>query len=222
MIKHTATLLLIMACLSCSSPSKKEASNPKNTLPYYSEASFTPIWLDSDDPAVNQLHRIPEFSFTNQNGDTISEKDMVGKIYIVDFFFTSCPGICPKMTSNMAILQEKFLADPRVYLLSHSVTPEMDSVPVLKEYAERNGILAEKWSLLTGDQQEIYQLGRQSYFVEEDLGLEKSSTEFLHTENFVLIDTERHIRGIYNGLNTASIQQLIADVNTLGQELVEE
>ena len=137
---------------------------------------------------------------------------------MVDFFFTSCPGICPKMTANMNILQEEFLKDDDILLLSHSVTPEKDSVTVLKRYAEAKDVVSNKWHLVTGSQQEIYKLGRKDYFVEEDLGIEKDVDEFLHTENFVLIDKNRHIRGIYNGLNKTAINQLIADIKTLKAE----
>ena len=119
------------------------------------------------------------------------------------------------MTDNMGIIQEEFLDDDEVLLLSHSVMPEQDSVSVLKNYAEEKGIVSDKWHLVTGDQQDIYKMGRKDYFVEEDLGIEKDINEFLHTENFVLIDKNRHIRGIYNGLNKTSINQLIEDIKTL-------
>lgn len=192
--------------------------NSEGTLPYYEEASFTPHWLSPESDSLAQFHQISPFRLINQEGDTITEESVAGKIYVTDFFFTSCPGICPKMTTNMAILQDMFWEDDEVLLLSHSVTPEHDSVPVLKNYAVAQGIETKKWLLLTGDRQQIYKLGRQDYFVEEDLGLEKDLEEFLHTENFVLIDKNRHIRGIYNGLNKASIQQLISDIGTLKAE----
>lgn len=187
-------------------------------LPYYNEATFTPHWLSPGSDSLAQFHRIAPFELTNQEGEKITEKTFEGKIYIADFFFTSCPGICPKMTKNMSVLQEAFLEDEQVLLLSHSVTPERDSVTVLKQYAEEKGVISDKWHLVTGPQQQIYELGRKAYFVEEDLGLEKEIDEFLHTENFVLIDGDRHIRGIYNGLNRASVQQLIEDVRTLQLE----
>lgn len=137
---------------------------------------------------------------------------------MTDFFFTVCPGICPKMMANMMDLQNEFLNDNDVLLLSHSVTPERDSVPVLKKYAEDKGIISKRWHLVTGRQEEIYKLGRKDYFVEEDLGLEKEVDDFLHTENFVLIDRKGHIRGIYNGLNKTAVQQLITDIKTLKVE----
>lgn len=195
-----------------------EVGSRVETLPYYGDPSFTPQWLAPDAIELEEFHRISSFSLLNQEGDTLNSEDLSGKIYIADFFFTSCPGICPKMTSNMSILQEAFLEDPNVILLSHSVTPERDSVPVLKRYAEEKGILSTKWHLLTGDRQQIYRLGRNDYFVEEDLGVEKDVEDFLHTENFVLIDQEKHIRGIYNGLNKSDITQLIADIKTLKEQ----
>ncbi len=189
------------------------------TLPFYKEATFTPHWIAPNDDVLDTFHHISPFNLMNQDGDFISEKTFQDKIYVTDFFFTICPGICPKMTANMMYLQDEFLHDDDVLLLSHSVTPERDSVPVLKRYAEDKGILSHKWHLATGPQQEIYKLGRNDYFVEEDLGLDKEEDDFLHTENFVLIDKNRHIRGIYNGLNKTSVNQLIADIKTLKKEI---
>lgn len=185
------------------------------SLPYYTEATFTPRWYNSKKVDLDTIHKIPSFRLTNQDGELVSESTFDDKIYVTDFFFTICPGICPKMTANMGLLQDEFFNDDDVLLLSHSVTPARDSVPVLKEYALNKGVRSGKWHLVTGEQNEIYQLGRKAYFVEEDLGLEREIDEFLHTENFVLIDKNRHIRGIYNGLNKSSINQLIADIKTL-------
>jgi len=204
---------------SCTNATEKNKN--VSALPYYKEATFTPQWLSPDDKVLEDFHSISPFQLTNQEGEIVSDKTFDGKIYITDFFFTICPGICPKMTKNMRILQEEFLEDNEVLLLSHSVTPEMDSVSVLKRYAEEKGIISKKWHLVTGTQQDIYKLGRKDYFVEEDLGLEKEVDEFLHTENFVLIDKNKHIRGIYNGLKKASVNQLIADVKTLKKEYQE-
>ncbi|PWJ55920.1 protein SCO1/2 [Dyadobacter jejuensis] len=207
---------MALALLSCS-PSSQTESAPQ-ALPYYHTADFTPLWLDAQDPALDTLHRIGEFRLVDQLGDTLTQANFRDKIYVTNFFFTTCPGICPKMTSSLSMVQDAFLNDDDILLLSHSVTPKTDSVPVLKAYGERKGIDAKKWHLVTGDQQEIYHLGRKVYFVEEDLGLQKSDDAFLHTENLVLIDKKQHIRGIYNGLNKASITQLIADIRTLQQE----
>ncbi len=202
-----------MACNE-SQPNKSRVE----TLPFYNEATFTPHWISPNNNILDTFHRISPFILTNQEGETVTEESFKDKIYVVDFFFTICPGICPKMMANMMDLQDEFLNDDDVLLLSHSVTPERDSVPVLKQYAENKGILSHKWHLVTGTQQAIYKLGRRDYFVEESLGLSKEDDEFLHTENFVLIDKNRHIRGIYNGLNKASVNQLIVDIKTLKKE----
>ena len=211
-------LMAIMVILSASCQEKSTKQSRVDTLPYYKDATFTPYWHTPEEVTLDNFHRISNFKLVNQEGDTITEKNFDKKIYVTDFFFTACPGICPKMTDNMSILQDAFLNDKEVLLLSHSVTPERDSVPILKAYAEDKGVLSQKWHLVTGSQKMIYKLGRKDYFVEEDLGLEKEEDEFLHTENFVLVDKNRHIRGIYNGLNQTSINQLIADIKTLKKE----
>lgn len=204
---------MTIAAISCS-PSQEQKSRV-DTLPYYEEATFTPKWFENAAQVPADFHHIPSFSLLNQEGRTITATTLAGKIFVVDFFFTTCPGICPKMTNNMAIVQEAFLDDKEVMLLSHSVTPEYDSVSVLRSYAEKKGVVAGKWHLLTGERDHIYDLGRNYYFIEEDLGLEKGLDGFIHTENFVLIDGNLHIRGIYNGLSKTAINQLIADINTL-------
>ncbi|MEO0472624.1 MAG: SCO family protein [Bacteroidota bacterium] len=216
--KAFQSLILSIACLFVLWACSPNNSQETETLPYYQDAYFTPHWLHAGDQTLDTFHRISPFQLINQDGDTITENHFAGKIYVADFFFTTCPGICPKMTANMSSLQEAFLDAEDVLLLSHSVTPETDTVPMLRQYAEAKGIISGKWHLTTGDQREIYKLGRQDYFVEEDLGTEKDLDEFLHTENFVLIDKNRHIRGIYNGLNKASVRQLIADIRLLQTE----
>ncbi len=191
----------------------------KNTaLPYYNDPFFTPQWISKDDKQLDTFHRIAPFSLLNQVGDTVTNSTFANKIYVADFFFTRCPGICPKMTENMGLVQAAFLDDPEVLLISHSVTPNQDSVEVLKEYANAKGVVSGKWHLVTGNRSEIYRLGRENYFVEEDLGLDKKEVDFIHTENFVLIDFDGHIRGIYNGLNKTSVNQLIADIRQLKKE----
>jgi len=216
-MKISKLVLLLMVGLFACKESRPNESRVEY-LPFYNEATFTPRWLSPNDQTLDTFHRISSFKLTNQNGETITEKNSKDKIYVVDFFFTICPGICPKMTANMMQLQDEFINDDDVMLMSHSVTPEMDSVPVLKRYAEDKGILSRKWHLVTGTQEEIYKLGRKDYFVEENLGLTKEVDEFLHSENFVLMDKNRHIRGIYNGLNKSSVSQLIIDIKTLQKE----
>jgi protein SCO1/2 len=216
-------LIFIVLFTSCEKKIKKE--NIKVTeisrvefLPFYNEESFTPIWLTPNTEEEKRFHKIPDFNLMNQLGDTISQKTFEGKIYVTDFFFTTCPGICPKMTGNMEKIQEEFVNDSDILLLSHSVMPTTDSIPILKEYAKNNNVIDNKWHLVTGGKKDIYDLGRNHYFVENDLGEVKDINDFLHTENFLLIDKNKHIRGIYNGLNRASIAQLIIDIKTLQKE----
>ncbi len=206
-------LILVVSC-----ENTEEQTSRVESLPYYNEASFTPQWLKPNSIQVEAFHKIPDFSLIDQEGATITNESFDGKIYVADFFFTTCPGICLKMTDNMSVLQEEFKKDNEVLLLSHSVTPDYDSVAILKKYAVENEVISEKWHLVIGERSEIYDLGRNSYFVEEDLGETKTEEDFLHTENFVLIDKNKHIRGIYNGLNKTAIQQLIADIQTLKKE----
>lgn len=209
---------MILFFAGCKESSTFEKTSRVAALPFYKEATFTPYWLDPNGEEADIIHKIPKFSLVNQLGEEITDKTFKDKIYIADFFFTTCPGICPKMTANMMVLQEEFLEDDDILLLSHSVTPETDSVSTLKRYAETKGIINEKWHLVTGNRKQIYDLGREAYFAEEDQGIDKTEDDFLHTENFVLIDKQRRIRGIYNGLNKTSVQQLIADVKTLQKE----
>lgn len=217
-IKYIVGFFLMLSFFNCKESSTLEKTSRVAALPFYKEATFTPHWLQADGEEADIIHSIPNFSLVNQLGQEITEKTFEDKIYIADFFFTTCPGICPKMTANMMVLQDEFINDNDILLLSHSVTPETDSVSTLKRYAETKGVNNEKWHLVTGDRKQIYDLGRQAYFAEEDLGVDKTEDDFLHTENFILIDKNRHIRGIYNGLNKTAVQQLIADVKTLQNE----
>ena len=189
-----------------------------DTLPVYEEATFTPRWIPADALDTTEVHTIPDFALTNQQGEAISQETFDGHVYIADFFFTTCPGICKDMTENMAKLQATLADHPEVFFLSHSVTPKVDTVEVLAAYGKLHGVDPNRWHLATGDRDQIYTLGRDHYFVEEDQGLDKSPDDFLHTENFVLIDDRRRIRGIYNGLNPTALSQLATDVATLEAE----
>ena len=216
-------LFLLVLTISCKEQIKKENIKVVETsrvdyLPFYQDESFTPHWLTPGSKEEKSFHKIPDFKLLNQLGDTISQSTFQNKIYITDFFFTTCPGICPQMTDNMTKIQEEFKEDDDILLLSHSVMPNTDTVSALKNYANNNNVIDNKWHLVTGDRNEIYALGRDHYFVESDLGEVKTIDDFLHTENFLLIDKNKHIRGIYNGLNRASIAQLITDIKALKNE----
>ncbi|MFT5858810.1 MAG: protein SCO1/2 [Flavobacteriaceae bacterium] len=213
-------ILLILGLFSCSQETSNQEVKDEtdDRIPYYVDASFTPVWMTGEEAEASDIHRIPDFSFTNQDGEEVSNQSLEGKIFIVDYFFTTCPGICAKMTKNMVPVQSEFMKDEDVVILSHSVTPLKDSVPILKNYALANNVHSGKWHLLTGDKKALYDLGRKSYFIEESQGLERTEDEFLHTENFVIIDKDRRIRGIYNGLSKASVQQMINDIRILQKE----
>lgn len=215
---YSFVVVSLLLFFSCKKTDHKEIVSKIDVLPYYNEASFTPKWIAGKSNQLTSFHTIPDFSLTNQNGARITQKTINNKIYVADFFFTTCPGICPKMTSNMSLVQDAFKDDDTILLLSHSVTPSIDSVAQLKKYAIDKEI-GKNWHLVTGDKKEIYDLGRKWYFVEEDLGKPKGIDDFLHTENFVLIDKNKHIRGIYNGLSKNSVKQLIADIKTLKLEI---
>mgnify|MGYP003670906889 FL=1 len=224
MNKAVLFIVVILLFAACKQTVKKENIQVTETsrvehLPFYNDESFTPHWITPNTEEEKQFHKIPDFKLVDQLGDTLTQKSFDNQIYITDFFFTSCPGICLKMTNNMTKVQEAFLNNPEVAILSHSVTPSIDSVSVLKTYAQKNGVIDSKWHLVTGDKTEIYNLGRNEYFVENDLGIPKDINDFLHTENILLIDKNKHIRGIYNGLNRASIAQLITDAEALLKEM---
>jgi protein SCO1 len=190
---------------------------PKKILKIYQPSGINPLLVDSSDRKTMVDHTISNFKLINQNGDTVTNKITEDKIYVADFFFTTCQSICPKMSSSMAILQKKYSADNSIILLSHSVTPEMDSVPILVEYAKKFNVDSKKWQLLTGDKKEIYKLARKSYFVVLDEG-DGGVQDFIHTENFVLIDKEKRIRGFYDGTSSIEIERLIGDIDILKNE----
>ncbi|MGC4041039.1 MAG: SCO family protein [Flavobacterium sp.] len=187
---------------------------PVKTLPFYNPADVNPELVDSTVQYIAREHKIADFSFTNQNGKTITQKDYEGKIYVADFFFTTCQSICPVMTTNMVDIQKAFLNNPKVKILSFSVTPDIDSVPVLKKYALEKGVVDSKWNLVTGDKKDIYAMARKSYLAVK-LGKPNELYDMVHTENFVLVDAEKRVRGFYDGTKKEDIQRLIEDINWL-------
>ena len=190
------------------------ALKPAKSLPIYNPADVNPELVDSTVQYVSKYHTIADFSFVNQNGKTITQKNYEGKIYVADFFFTTCGSICPKMTTNLEEVQKAILNNPKVMLLSHTVFPETDSVPVLKEYAIKHHVVDSKWNLVTGDKKAIYTMARKSYLAVK-LGKPEELYDMVHTENFVLVDQKRRVRGFYDGTNKEEIQRLIEDINWL-------
>lgn len=190
------------------------ALQPKEILPVYQPAMVNFELVDSTLQHVKKYHTIADFALTNQNGKLVTQKDYENKIYIADFFFTTCPTICPIMTKNMAGIQDKILNDENVMLLSHSVTPDIDSVPQLKKYALEKGVKDRKWNLVTGDKQQIYELARKSYMAVKTDG-DGGPYDMIHTENFILIDKERRIRGFYDGTDSEEMEKLLSDLEIL-------
>lgn len=189
---------------------------PVPVLKIYKPSDLNPELVD-DDLKNNKPHRIADFKLINQLGDTITLKNLEGKIYVADFFFTTCPTICPKMSDQMYRVYQKYKDNPDVLILSHTVMPEVDSVPVLKAYAEKYGADANKWIFLTGPKEEIYQLARKSYFAvisEGDGGV----SDFIHTENFILVDKQKRIRGFYDGTSKEDVDRLIKEISYLLKE----
>jgi len=190
------------------------ALKPEKELPIFNPADVNPELVDSTVQYVSKYHTIADFSFTNQNGKTITQKDYEGKIYVADFFFTTCQTICPIMTTNMTEVQKAFSNNPNVMILSHTVTPEIDSVPVLKKYALEKGVVDSKWNMVTGDKKDIYYIARKSYLAVKT-GKPEEMYDMVHTENFVLVDTKRRVRGFYDGTKKEDVQRLIEDINWL-------
>ncbi|GAA4450091.1 SCO family protein [Rurimicrobium arvi] len=188
-------------------------------LPYYNTPDFTPHFLHDADSVNKEItHRTGDFSLTDENGAPITADISKGKIQVADFIFTTCGSICPKMTDQMKKVADAFANDSSLVILSFSVTPWIDSPAQLRAYRKAKGITQPFWHFITGSKSAIYSLARQSYFAEEELGFTRDSTEFLHTEHFILTDKNRRIRGIYNGTLTPEVQQLIKDIRQLQSE----
>ena len=190
---------------------------PEKKLPIYQPNMVKFQLVDSTIQHIKRFHKIDDFSLVNQNNEIITNETYDGKIYIADFFFTTCPGICPIMKENMIILQDEFVNDDDILLLSHTVTPEIDSVPILKEYSQEQGVIDSKWNMVTGDKKQIYNLARKSYLVAEDI-VGQRQYDMIHTENFVLVDSKRRIRGFYDGTDIDVMNNLISDIKILKKE----
>ncbi len=190
---------------------------PKVVLPIYTPEYVDTVLMDSTVQEVRQYHKIADFQLQNQNGKTITQKDYKDKIYVADFFFTTCQTICPIMTGHMVEIQEKLKEDQDVLLISHTVLPTADSVPQLKKYAVEKGVDDSKWNLVTGDKKALYDLARKSYLVAKSNG-DGGPYDMIHTENFVLVDKKKQIRGFYDGTNPQAIEKLLVDIEILKDE----
>ena len=190
---------------------------PEKKLPIYQPSMVSFQLVDSTIQHIKRFHKIDNFSLLNQNNAIITNETYDGKIYVADFFFTTCPGICPIMKENMITLQDEFIDDDNILLLSHTVMPEIDSVKVLKKYSQEKGVVDSKWNLVTGDKKQIYNLARKSYLVAEDIQGPRQY-DMIHTENFVLVDSKRRIRGFYDGTDIDVMDNLISDIKILKKE----
>ncbi|AEH00998.1 SCO family protein [Lacinutrix sp. 5H-3-7-4] len=188
--------------------------NVEKPLPIYNPDTIDATLVDSTIQHVKKYHKIADFSLTNQNGKTITQNNYKGKIYVADFFFTTCQTICPIMTDHMRDIQKEIINDDDIMLLSHSVTPVKDSVAQLKKYAKLKGVNDAKWNLVTGDKKQIYELARKSYLAVKSVG-NGDQYDMIHTENFMLIDKKRQIRGFYDGTDPEAISKLIKDIEKL-------
>ena len=193
------------------------AKKPNPVLPIYQPAMVDPILVDESIQYVKKYHRIDDFSMTNQNKENITHLDYDDHIYVADFFFTTCPSICPIMTENMVYLQTLLKDLPEIKLISFSVTPDIDTPEVLKAYSQKKGVKDSQWNLLTGDKKEIYNLARKSYLVVQEDG-NGDEHDMIHTENFVLVDKQRRIRGYYDGTQRENMDHILSDIYILLKE----
>ncbi|MCH3883596.1 SCO family protein [Tenacibaculum aquimarinum] len=213
--KYTLFFLLVFSAITI--PIFYHLVKVDEKLPVYSPADINPKLVDASIRNKKKNHKVADFSLINQNGETITNKDFDGKIYVADFFFTRCQTICIAMAYNMSELQEHYKNDTDIMFLSHSVTPTIDSVSVLRDYADKKGVIDKKWHVTTGSKKHIYALARKSYFAVLDEG-SGDENDFIHTENFVLIDKERRIRGMYDGTEKENMQKIIDDISLLKEE----
>jgi protein SCO1 len=216
-VKMYQIVFLIIGSFLLSNCNKKQDDDFR--LPYYNNPDFRPIFIENKGDITSKIeHQISDFSFLNQDNSIISNKNIEGKIHLANFIFTTCGSICPNMTHNLKTVSDSLQNEKQIVFLSYSVTPWIDSPSVLKKYKTQNKIKNPNWHFLTGSKNDIYTLARKSYFAEEDFGFSKDSSQFLHTEHFILVDKSKRIRGIYNGTLTLDMQQLLQDIKVLKKE----
>lgn len=209
-MKHFFALAIIFCLVYSCSPRKK-------TLPILGRKEIKNVEFDGKIKADTIYHTIPDFSFTNQDGDEVTQDTFKDKIYIADFFFTTCPTICPIMKTQMLRVYEKYAANPEVLILSHTIDPKYDTVEVLHEFADRLGVSSDTWHFVTGDQDEIYEIGQESYMVTAREDPDEPGG-YLHSGAFLIIDKQRRIRGIYDGTKPEKVDILMKDVDILLKE----
>nr|WP_299674113.1 SCO family protein [uncultured Dokdonia sp.] len=191
---------------------------PQKRLTYIKAKDLNRALVDSTLQDSKRKQRIGDFSLINQNNDTITQDDYKGKIYIADFFFTTCQTICPIMTEHMVEIQQELKNDPEIKLLSHSVIPTYDTPDILKKYALQKGVDDTRWNLVTGSQKEIFTLARKHYLAVQDIPGTEDDLDMVHTENFMLIDKKGYIRGYYDGTDPEAIKVLLEEIEILKME----
>jgi protein SCO1/2 len=219
--KSKVTIIFLIVFSAIAIPVYYHLLKVDKKLKIYNPADVNPSLVDFSIKHITKDHTIADFELTNQNGETITQKNYENKIYVADFFFTRCTNICIAMAYNMSELQEYYKNDDDIMFLSHSVTPVIDSVAVLKEYALNKGVIDKKWNVTTGDKKHIYELARKSYMAVIEDG-DGGENDFVHTEQFVLIDKNRRIRGFYDGTEKKDMEKLKKDMVLLKLEYTEK
>lgn len=190
---------------------------PEQKLKIYAPSDLNPALVDALSQSKTKKHKVADFHLISQSGDTVTQNDFNNKIYVADFFFTTCGSICPKMTNQLERVQEAYKTNENVMIVSHTVMPEIDSVFVLKTYADAHQANPEKWKFVTGNKKEIYELARKSYFAVTDQG-KGDDHDFIHTENFILVDKKKQLRGFYDGTSPEDVDRLIEEISILLKE----
>jgi len=217
-LTYTLICSLFVLNLGCSTQTAEPESAP-DQLPFFRDAMLTPEWMPAEDPQLDSIHRIPAFSLTDQVGGRFTQANMDGRICISNFFFTRCKSICPRMTLQLKHLQDTLGVASDIQWLSFSVDPEADSISVINAYANDYGLKADNWKLLTGNRDSIYHLARLGFFAGDSTGRISPTSEFLHTENVILTDGYRRIRGVYNGTLRVEMDRMLEDIQILRKEL---
>ena len=210
-IKHFISGIVFIALIACNDKSAAD-----KTLPFYDTKDLTAHWISESSDSFNRIHTIAPFAFTDQQNRLFTADSLIGKVYIASFFFTTCPDICPKMTNNLSLVQDSFLLNSTVKIVSFTVMPWVDSAARLADYGKQKHINPNKWHLLTGEQSAIYQLGRASFFADDNPAGDTSS--FLHTDKMFLVDRHRRIRGVYNATRKDDVQRAIDDIRILTEQ----
>lgn len=189
----------------------KSDQKPLRALPYFGKKKYNVTFSDTT------YHTVKPFCFKNQFNENVTEQTIAGKIYVTDFFFTTCESICPIMSAELERVYKAFYNNPNFLILSHTVEPEVDSVPVMLKYAKLHGVNNKQWLFLTGSKKALYTMARTSYLLNNEVG-NGDEDDFIHTQNFALVDYDKHLRGFYDGTDSAEVSRLIIDINLLLKE----